>query len=569
MKKFLVLCFCVVLALVNQPMLKRAFAAACPGGSTCVAFLTYWNTFTYTITGGATARSDLNRWRDNGIDVLDAGVDCTGTSDNSTVFQALINAAPNGMTFWFPIGCRANFASTITINSLSNITFTSPTPGGQGDCSASVPEIIWTGASGGVVWDFEYANSPTISNLNFQSSTNPVGTFLNFDRNGSGGTGTGTHAVIKDDCFNNGNTPSATFNAIYIAPTTNSNEENNIVNGIHVTCSNVYAGVRSHVAVISTSTALTSADAAFVSGDAGKVIWISYAGYFQKTTIASVTNSTTIVLTAPTTANESGVTIHTGSSLGNGIHIGPSQNAIQNLFWNVNTHGCDIGIWIENGGADIQHLNGGYGDYGVKIDNTVQTTAVTFYECEENLRGIENLNGVGLYVANTRMSNDNQLGDGFVKFGAPTTFINGFNQFTVAANSVLIGVEPNHNPTFISIGNNFSTGGTTLTWTQIGYGLFSLAGTPVTTIADILDQSTGSSTNFGTFSNVSGAYPAVTITGNFGHEFGTSLGIVANNFYSDGAKVMAPMNLKNLPTSCTGLATGTIWNNSNVLNVCP
>jgi hypothetical protein len=249
MKRFIIVLLCAALGLLQAPLVKRAWAAACPAGSTCIAFSTFWSTFTYTITGGTTARSDLKRWGDNGLNVVDAGIDCTGTSDNATAFQAAINAAPDGETFWFPIGCQMKLGSTITINSRSNLTFTSASPGGQGDCNGSVPKIIWTGVSGGIVWDFEYANAPTITNLFFKS-TGSVGpdTFLNFDRNGAG-TGTGTHATIAHDCFDNSTTPSANFNAIYIAPTTNSNEENNIVEDVHIGCSNSQAKLRSNIAV--------------------------------------------------------------------------------------------------------------------------------------------------------------------------------------------------------------------------------------------------------------------------------------------------------------------------------
>ena len=141
-------------------------------------------------------------------------------------------------------------------------------------------------------------------------------------------------------------------------------------------------------------------------------------------------------------------------------------------------------------------------------------------------------------------------------------------QFAVSTNSVLVGTYPN-NESLTSISNNFYDGSSNLTWTQIGYGLFAVNGTPVTTIADHFDFSTGSSNNLGSWSNVASPYPAVTINGSFGQGFGVSLGINATNFFSNGSYTMAPMNLKNLPTACTGLATGTIWNNSNVLNVCP
>jgi hypothetical protein len=59
-------------------------------------------------------------------------------------------------------------------------------------------------------------------------------------------------------------------------------------------------------AVTATNTALTSATAAFTSADVGSVV--AGAGITPGTTIASVTNGTTVVLSAVTTATASGVT---------------------------------------------------------------------------------------------------------------------------------------------------------------------------------------------------------------------------------------------------------------------
>lgn len=66
-------------------------------------------------------------------------------------------------------------------------------------------------------------------------------------------------------------------------------------------------------AVTNTDTSLTSATAAFVQDDVGKPI--SGTGIPAATTIASVTNATTVVLSAATTATASGVTIVIGLAL--------------------------------------------------------------------------------------------------------------------------------------------------------------------------------------------------------------------------------------------------------------
>ena len=525
----------------------------------------------YIVTGGTTARIDANRWVDGGINAIDAGIDCTGATDSTTAFQAAIDAMPTGGggIIWFPNTCNMHISTTINVRSRRGVQFLSTSKsGGSGGCEGPVPTITWTGGSGPVI-DFEYADNPVVQGISFVI-TGTANTILNYD--GDGGSNpnlvTGTHGYIQDSCFYNYGGNNANFNAIYIAPTTNANQENFVVSNISVFCSNSRAQELSHVAVISTSTALTSADANFVSGDVGKVIWITYPDYFQKTTIASVTNSTTIVLAATTTISQTAVTIHTGTAYGVGVHVGHSQNSIQHKFWNVGTNGCDKSVWLEGGGADIRHVSGGFGNYGIKIDYAIQNTAIDFYESEFDARGIEAIGSSAILITNSRLQNSNQFADGFLKLSSAILEASSLS-YTPAAGSVLIGNYQNYTP-IISIGNAFVDGvGHALTWTQIGYALFATDGAPVTTIGDAFDQTTGSPTNFGTFSNAVGAYPTVTITGNFGHEFGVALGLNANNYFNDGSYTMAPLNMKNLPTSCTGLATGTIWNNTNVLNVCP
>ena len=66
-------------------------------------------------------------------------------------------------------------------------------------------------------------------------------------------------------------------------------------------------------AVTATSTALTSATAAFTSDDVGKVVLGE--GITAGTTIASRTNATTVVLSAATTATATGVVATIGSAL--------------------------------------------------------------------------------------------------------------------------------------------------------------------------------------------------------------------------------------------------------------
>lgn len=524
---------CLVAAAV--PTVRHAWAASCTAGAVCANLSTFWATFTYLVTGGTTARTDTNRLVD-GMTVSDAGVDCTGRSDSTTAFQTAVNAMPDGGVLWFPIGCQMKLSSTVTINSRANIGFRSASHGGVGGCGGKVPQIIWTG-SGGIVFDFEYTDVPLIDGLNFRTTgTAYVDTFLNFDRRGSG-TKTGTAGRILNSCFSNGSNKTSDFNAIYIAPTTNSNEENYIVDNIQVQCSTSQAAFRSRDGTInSSSTILTSATANFVGGDAGSTIWLSYPGFFLKTTILSVTNATTIVLDAIPSTTQTNVTIQTGQSYGNAIHVGYSQNSIQHQFRNINYFRCDKGIYMEGGSAEIHHPNGGQSDYGVYINSLVQNTSIDYYEFESDLRGVETVSpGSPIMVTNTRMSNGSQFGDGFLKFGGSTIMTSSLVTNIPPANTVLIG--HNDNPRLTSIGNIFISGGTSLSWAQIGYGNLGLY--PVTTINDVYDTTTGSPHNFGCFINnaPSGNQPAscVTVTGKYGHQNSTSLAIRSADYYGDSS----------------------------------
>ena len=520
------------------PIVRHAWAASCPASAGCNNFSTFWATFTYLVTGGTTARSDADRQVDEGMNVFDAGVDCTGGSDSTTAFQNAVNAMPDGGTLWFPVGCRMKLSSTITIRSRANVAFRSTSPGGVGSCNGKVPQILWT-ASGGTVFDFEYVDVPWIDGLSFlvSGASAYANTFLNYDRSGSNPHHkTGTAGRIYNSCFSNASNTTSDFAAIYIAPTTGDNEEDFIVDNISVSCSISESALRSRDGSIgSSSTTMTSATANFVNGDAGKAIFLSYPGFFLQTTIASVRSATTIVLTTAPSITQSNVTIHTGQSYGYAIHVGNSANSLQHQFRNIGYFRCNKAIYMENGSADMHHISGGQSNYGVYINTLAQNTTIDFYEFEDDQRGIELVNAAGpVLVTNTRMQNGTQFGDGFVRFSGSVILMSSEVFVAPPANTVLIGA--NGNPHLTSIGNLFTAGGINLTWSQIGYNNFGLWSP--TTINDNFDPSTGSPHNFGCFvNNTSGNQPAscVSITGNYGHQNSTSLVINSINYFRDSS----------------------------------
>ena len=489
----------------------------------------------YLISGGTSCRTDAIRWTDNGLNVADAGIDCTGTADSTTALQNAVNAIPDGSNLWFPIGCHAKISSTITIRSRANIGFRSAAPAGIGACEGSVPQIIWA-ANGGTVFDFEYVDTPWVDGLYF-TTTGYIDTVLNFDRSGSNPNAkTGTAGHITNSCFYNNAASTPDFTAVYISPTTTSNEENFVVDNIVVNCSTSQAVVRARDGVTNGTTTLTSATAAFVAGDVGATIFVTYPRYFLQTTIASVTNATTVVLSAPTTGfTQSNVQISIGQGYGYGIHVGASQNAIQHQFRNINYSNCDKGIYMENGSADIYNINGGSSDWGIYATNSAGSIRIDSYASEDDMRAVELVAPTyPVWISNSRLSNAHQMADGFIKFGATVTaiFINsgGLSRIPTNGQQVLIGFAGN--PILTSIGNNF-TGSSNLTWAQIGY---SLNATPVTTLNDYFDTTGGFGPhNFGCYASNVGheTTNCVTIASNWGHQHGNGLTFNSVNFFSD------------------------------------
>ena len=226
------------------------------------------------------------------------------------------------------------------------------------------------------------------------------------------------------------------------------------------------------------STTITSATAAFVAGDVGKRIQLSYPGYFLDTTIASVTNGTTAVLAAPNTASLTNVQLTIGTFYGVGINQGPSQNAKHSRFHANKITNCDVSIKVQGGSADIYHLGGGFGNIGVLFNSpnfNTDSITIAFQEQENQFRAIETHGGNAPFIImNARTANVNQFADGFFKFGGQTTLIGTASQSQLPcgntnANSVIVGENPSVPMILTSIGNKFSCNPGSL----VGYSGFS------------------------------------------------------------------------------------------------
>lgn len=447
-----------------------------------------------------------------------SGVDCTGVSDSASGLQSAINVIPNTSAIFFPTNCTLHLGSTITISDRVGLVLASGIDQ-RNINGASAPGFIWVGANNGVMFDVEHSDHITFSGLTFTTNgTATVNRFIKFD--GNPGVHPGTLATVEHSDFSASSQTNSSFRAISISETATQNWENSYIHDNTIECgSGQLATNRAVDGVTNGTTTLTSASAAFVSGDAGKRIRLSLPGFYLDTTIASFTNSTTIVLTASAVAHTS-VQITTGTNYGTGIYQGASQNAKHSKFYNNQINGCDVGIDIEGGSADIRHLGGGFGGRGIYIAaGVVDAIIIEQYESEGDLRGIEIVGGVApVTIIGSRVTNVNQLADGFFKFGGYVTLL---STATVSAacgantNSVVLG-QQSGGVVLFSANNQWEC-----TSAQVGYNLL------------------------------------------------TTLGYVSINDNVDGLNTSA-IRMLGLPASAPGgcAGTGRLWNNSGVLTVC-
>jgi hypothetical protein len=109
MKKSFVVLILPCLALIFQPVVKRASAANCPTGAICTQ---YNGTVPYGAVGGSTARAPAGRANDAGSNILEFGADPTGTNDSTAAIQAAIDAVASSSTAARTTFCPEGFYKT-------------------------------------------------------------------------------------------------------------------------------------------------------------------------------------------------------------------------------------------------------------------------------------------------------------------------------------------------------------------------------------------------------------------------------------------------------------------------
>ena len=445
-------------------------------------------------------------------------LDCTGTGDATTILQAAINAMPDYSVMVFPIKCQVLLSSTISITNRSGVWLAANT-NIRASANTNAATFWWNGSGSGPMFDVETSANIRFSGFNGQIKPGKtLNTFINSD--GQGGSVVSTAITIDHNSLIGTQSNNSNYKAMSLAATASSNNENALIYNNFISCSGPSATLRARDGVTNGTTTLTSATAAFVSGDAGSRIRLSYSGGILDTTIASYTNSTTVVLSAAPSFSQSGVTIITGQAYGTGIYQGADGNQDKNMVYNSNQiSDCQYAFDIEGGDFHIDNISGGSNDIGVYVNGSAQTSVVRNEQSEGNVQElyVTNNGGAGtILYEQSRMNNTNGTAYGLYEFvgGGRLTFLANNSNLTAVSNSVLFafGGVPT-TPTIFSAGNNFAP----LTLAEINYN--------ATAYLEAVGDARSGTPGYGMFIG--------------------------------------------LPTSCSGQPTGTKALISNVLNVCP
>jgi hypothetical protein len=455
-------------------------------------------------------------------------VDCTGNTDSTAAYQAAVNAMPDAGTLYHPIGCKILLGTGmisgqcgITINSRVGVQFVSNVRVGNFG-GGQTPQFFWAG-NGGTMFCVNSTDHPRFIGLAFGPAPNGgnMDSCITFDGNPTNHVG--TNGVVDYVACQNGENNNPNFVGISISPTAINNQENYEISHIYLNCSGSHASVRARDGVATAgSTTVSSARANFSATDVGKAINISYPGNNLQTTVASVPDAQHAVLAAAVPDAVTQATIITGQSYGVGLRNGASQNALQQTFSRITYNWCHVGVQIVGGGVQLEHINGGFSDTGISVGGFVaEQVSINWYEAENDLRGIDFSGPLG-QIVNARLSNGNQYGDGFFRFGGGMVTIQGsFTNFNVPSGAVLIGAHGV--PQLISIGNVWAG-----TWQQIGFDRFTRP--PVISLGD---NTQGGAPGMNTFGCWSAKSPCLQVNNAVPHQGGTTLQVFTSNAFAN------------------------------------
>ena len=495
---------------------------------------------------------------------LPGTVDCSGVGDSTSALQTAINSMPDHSAMVVPLGCIISLSNTISITGRVDIQFLSNQH--PLNCSAGTgnkaPQIIWIGSNNGPIFNIIDSTAVNIQGFFFKTSTsNVLNSVINIDGDGSVGHQTPTENMVQYNSFCYANQSNASLKIISISATSNSNNEKYVVANNDMNCSSTSGVLRAADGVTNGTTTATSATATFVAGDVGKRIRISYAASNHNaglidSTVASVTNSTTAVLSAASwsgattysfgqlvtgsdtnlyvsetqnnlnnnpvggPANQwlampsvTGATVHIGQSFGIGIYQA-GGNSFHEWYFKDSVEECAIGFDLTNGSWSIVHYGGGVNDLGVNTGNS--NGMIDYYDAENDMTALL-VTGGPIIVREMRGTFANSMANGWIYVPAVATLtMMGFHSEASAppANWVLYGF-PTSVSQIVSINNRYDT---TLTYAQ---------------------------------TNLCG---------------GVHVAFTNDTFKTDGTQ-SGYCGTNGLPTSASGLSTGMMWLNSGVLTV--
>lgn len=159
---------------------------------------------------------------------------CDGTTVDTTAYQALLNAVPNGVRVLHASGVKILLDGTITLTERRSLSIVSLVD--ARNSSTLAPQFIWN-STGSIMFDLVRCQTMRIEGHYFKlNSSKTINSFIRID--GSGGGQISTENTIQFNTFDASNQANASAKLISISPTATTNNENMVVSYNDFTVSN-------------------------------------------------------------------------------------------------------------------------------------------------------------------------------------------------------------------------------------------------------------------------------------------------------------------------------------------
>jgi hypothetical protein len=396
----------------------------------------------------------------NVIDPTQFGLDCSGRTDNTAVWNRLVAATGDNTTFFLPNGC-IDAHSYVAVSSRAGFKLVSGVRAQNGG-GTNPPTELWIGGSGGM-WDFQACQAPTVEGFLFTNlSTAHLDYFLRFD--GNPAARIGTEEEVAYNTFTNNQVNPGNFDAISVNTISGQNHEKGYWHDNDFFCSQS-APVRESDSgqIVSGSHTLTCGltNCSFMTDvNVGDRVRVSYASGILDTTVASKTDDNHLQMTDAAISTQTNARIHFKTAYGNGLTIG-SINAKHHQIDRNSFTQCDHGLNVLNGSFSASILTGSSNNTLVYVGNIVEPSELGYLADENSLRDLYVRTGdAPLTVSHARNSIYNAESDGFLYFvnGVRVTLSASTLQSTPPANAVLIRAGSPSTVILLALGNVWSPG---------------------------------------------------------------------------------------------------------------